>query len=104
MSAQPGNNSPQFPPGSVGSVIQGVTGAPPGPNIKNPNQPLSPGGITGIGGTGIGALAVAGIGAIALANTAIGPAVIAFLLAAVVWNSQALISNVSGKVAAQTGG
>ena len=101
--AQAGNNSPAFPPGSVGSVIQGTTGAPPPPSVTNPGQSINAGPNSvggGLTGTGIGALAIAGLGAIALSNTKAGPVIIAFLLAAVIWNGNALINDVSGKVQA----
>ncbi len=47
-------------------------------------------------GTGIGVLAIAGLGAVALANTKVGPVVIAALVAAVIWNGNALVGVIGG--------
>lgn len=50
-----------------------------------------------VSGTGIGTLAVAGLGAIALSGTKVGPVIIAALVAAVIWNGNALVGVIGGK-------
>lgn len=92
--------APKLPPAQPGQLFTpgAVT---PVPANKSGNQHGAAGNAMapGVSGTGIGVLAIAGLGAIALANTAVGPIVIAALVAAVIWNGNQLVGVIGGKAA-----
>lgn len=91
-------------PGPLGNAHRNGPPTKAGGNAK-PSGTSNPGGTGPPGaaaGTGIGLLAVAGLGAVALANTPVGPIIIAALVAAVIWNGQQLVT-VIGSKASTTG-